>query len=379
MSSPATPVPPRPIRHLLAAAAVFAVLVGVADARQQEFKLDGSDRWIATRQVEPGSPEWQLLEAERALASGDPALAQLLAKRFLEANPLSPLRAEALLLRGDATQALGDEYQALFDYEELIRRYPGSEAFVTALQREYDIAVLYANGLKRRFFGTFRIISASEEAEELLIRIQERLPGSELAERAGIELADFYFRDRDLRMAAEAYDLFIRNYPKSRWQTKARLRLIYSFLAEYAGPQYDGTGLFEARARLRDLQVSDPALAEQVGAEPILVRIYESEAQKLLTTAEWYWKVGDAISTELFIRRLVKQYPDSVACLDALRVIPKVLAKLPASIRDGGPDYRALREAKLGVPWETTPPPVPRPPEPSPDEPPPTASAGAIR
>jgi outer membrane protein assembly factor BamD (BamD/ComL family) len=350
-------------RARIAASALVsaAALTGAASAQQEEFVLDGSDRWISIQPIEPGTPEFQLLEAQRALDRGDPGRAILLAKRFLEANPLSPLRAQALLIRGDATLALGDEYQALFDYEELIRRYPGSEAFVTALEREFDIAVKYANGMRRRFFGTVRIVPADEDAEELLIRIQERLPGSELAERAGLELADFYFRTRDLRMAAEAYDLFIRNYPRSQWQTKARLRLIYSFLAEYRGPQYDGTGLFEARARLRDLQVADPGLAEQVGAEAILVRVYESEAQKLLATAEWYWKVKDAISTELFIRRLVRQYPDSVATLDALRVVPMVLEKLPRTIRDGAPDYAALRLAKLGVPWDTMPPPATRP------------------
>lgn len=334
---------------------------GAAAAQQQEFKLDGSDRWIPTREIEPGSPENQLVQARRAIDNGDPAQARLLAKRFLEANPLSPLRAEAFLIRGDATDALGDEYQALFDYEEIARRYAGSEVFVTALEREYAIAKLYANGLKRKFFGTFRILSTYDDAQELLIRIQERLPGSELAERAGMELADFYFRNRELSMAADAYDLFLENYPKSQWVTKARLRLIYSYLASFKGPEYDGTGLFEARARLRDLQVNDPGVAQQIGSEAILVRIYESEASKLLSTADWYWQTNDPISTELFIRRIIKQYPDSVACLDALRVIPEVLARLPKSVVAGAPDYKALRAAKLGVAWETIPPPVPRP------------------
>ena len=46
-----------------------------------------------------------------------------------------------------------------------------------------------------------------------------------------MELADFYFRRRDMPLAADAYDLFVQNYPRSRQVVKARLRLIYSTYA----------------------------------------------------------------------------------------------------------------------------------------------------
>jgi outer membrane protein assembly factor BamD (BamD/ComL family) len=364
--------------------ALWLALASPASGQVQEFKLDGSDRWTETKEIDPVSDEGQIMAMRQALEAKDHGRARNLADRFIEARPLSPLRAEALLVRADATYGLDDEYNALYDYEEVCRRYAGSEVFVTALEREFEIAVAYAKGKKRKFFGTFRLLSAYEDAQELLIRIQERLPGSELAEKAGLALADFYFDNRELTLAAEAYDLFLENYPKSKHVTKAQLRLIYSYIAAFKGPLYDLTGLIEAKTRLRSLQVTDPALAEQVGADAILVRVYESEAAKLLTTADWYWKTGDAISAELFIRRIIKQYPHSVACLDALRVIPEVFAKLPESIARGAPNYRAMREAKLGVAWEVTPTATPQPapgpsPEPAPaaSQAPPTEAKGA--
>lgn len=338
-----------------------AALASTASAQVQEFKLDQGDRWSQTREIDPVSDEGQIMAMRQALEKKDAGRARTLADRFIEARPLSPLRAEALLVRADAMYALDDEYNALYDYEEVCRRYAGSEVFVTALEREYEIAVAYAKGKKRKFFGTFRILSTYEDAQELLIRIQERLPGSELAEKAGLSLADFYFDNRELTLAAEAYDLFLENYPKSKHVTKAQLRLIYSYIAAFKGPLFDLTGLVEAKTRIKSLQVTDPALAEQIGADAILVRGYESEAAKLLTTADWYWRTDDAISAELFIRRVVKQYPNSVACLDALRVIPAVMERLPQSIARGAPNYKAMREAKLGVAWDVTPPPAAQP------------------
>jgi len=343
----------RALRPLLAVLTVLC-MAQTGWSQAERYELDALDQWKKVADIDPSSEEAQLLAARRALIDGEPARAERLSSAFLERYPLSRYRADALLVRGDAKRGQ-DEYEALFDYEEICRRYPGSAVFIPALEREYEIAVTYADGLRRRFFGTFRWVDASEDAEELLIRVQERLPGSELGEKACMSLADYYFDKREMMMAAEAYRIFIENYPRSGRVSKARLRLIYAYLAGFRGPEYDASGLLEARAKLRSLQSLQPGLAQQVGAESILVRIEESEAAKFLSTAAWYLEVNDPISAELFIRRLVQRHPASIATLEALRIVPAVVAKLPKSILDDAPDYRALRKELLGLEWDEQP------------------------
>jgi outer membrane protein assembly factor BamD (BamD/ComL family) len=326
-----------------------------AAAQTETYQLDTLDRWQKVADVDPTSEEAQLLSARRALVNGEVSRAKNLANAFIERYPLSRYRADALLLRGDAKLAAGDEHEALFDYEEIARRYYGSSVFIPTLEREFEIAQSYANGLKKRFFGTFRIVDASEDAQELLIRIQERLPGSELAEKAGMALGDFYFDRREMMMAAEAYSIYLENYPRSAGVTKARLRLIYAYLAGFRGPEYDASGLLEARAKLRSMQALQPGLAQQIGATSVLVRIEESEAAKFLSIANWYLEVNDPISAEMFIRRLVQRHPRSIATLEALRIVPLVIARLPQSVIREAPDYRALRKSLLGVEWSDIP------------------------
>ncbi len=347
------------IRRLTAHCGILCIVCAIACGAfaQGDLKLSSDDRWVPPADSDPESPASQLRQAQLALARGDASRAYNLATGWLDRFPANPLRAHALLLKGDALLAKGDEYTALLDYEELAQRYPGSDVFVIALQREYEIAKAYANGLRKKFFGTFRWLNADDEAQEILIRIQERLPGSQLAEQAGMELADFYFRKRNLPLAAEAYDLFVQNYPRSLNVEKARLRLIYALCGSYKGPKYDARGLFEASARLKELQALDPITAQRVGADALLVRIYESEATKILYEAGWYEFMGDPISCELYIRRLVTQYPKSIAALLSLREIPKVLSQLPSEVRKqiqtNGPDYPKLRKELLGLDWET--------------------------
>ena len=315
---------------------------------QTDYTLDEFDRWKPSEV--PSPVDEQLQQARVALANGDAARAKNLSDNFLENNPLGQGRAEAFLILGDAQLALGNEYKALFAYEDVARRYSSTSSFIPALEREFEIAKAYAHGLRKKFLGTFRWLDAGDDAQEIFIRIQERLPGSELAEKAGMELSDYYFRIRDMPLAADSYDLFVQNYPRSKQVNKAKLRLIYSYYAQFKGPQYDASGLREATSRLKLLQADDPALAQQIGAEALLVRVYESEAAKLLNDAMWYQSMGDYISTELTLRSLVNRFPKSIATIQALKIAPGVVAKLPERVAKNCPDYAQLQSTLLGTP-----------------------------
>jgi tetratricopeptide (TPR) repeat protein len=235
---------------------------------------------------------------------------------WIEVNEFSksPLLPEAYLRRGDARVALGREDKALYDYEQVIKDFPGTEQFVISLERELEIGLRYLNGLRRRLWGTFRIEDATSIGEELLLRVQERLPGSRLAERAAIELADYYYRERELRLAADAYDIFVINYPRSEYQQKAMQRRVFANIARFKGPKYDAGGLLEAQILIRDFAQRYPAQAEETGMNDALVaRLDESAAAQMLETARWYFKRKDPTSARVLLTRLVRKHPQTIA------------------------------------------------------------------
>ncbi|UCD74449.1 MAG: outer membrane protein assembly factor BamD [Phycisphaerales bacterium] len=343
------------LRPLLLALLAQAILLAAAAVAlgQENYTLTDNDTWARIDGVEPGSPEGQLVEARRALAAGEPIRAENLATQWIDRYEQHPILPEAYLLRGDALMAQREYYRAAFDYEFIARVFPGSDAFITALERELQIARLFGSGLKRKLWG-MRIADASDDAEELLIRIQERLPGSRLAEEAGMELGDFYFRRRNMTLAVEMYSLFVENYPNSEQINKARKRLIYAHLAAFKGPEFDATGLYNARAESVRLKALAPIAAEEIGVDALIARIDESNARKMLHTTRWYLRTGDLIAAEFTIRRLVERYPRTLAAADALRLVQEILPRLPQSVREEGPDYEALRTDLLRGPEAAT-------------------------
>ena len=267
---------------------------------------------------DPSTPQGQIQLIRRTLVAGNASKAEKQAKKWIKDNPGSNLLVQAYMLKADAIAAQGSYYRSLQDYELVILLYPGTEQFRTAIEREYDIAKLFIGGLQRKgqWFG-FRLFPADDTGVELLIRVQERLPGSTLGERASIDIGDYYFDKGQMDLASEAYDLFLLNYPNSRQREWATLRLIQASLARYKGPEFDPSGLTDAAQRLREYKRDYPAAAEKIGAGALMVRINESLAKKKLVTARWYEERGLKRGAITMYRNVVTDYPGSAAALEA--------------------------------------------------------------
>ena len=300
---------------------IAAALPSYAHAQEQYKLINGQWEKLAT--YPPNSPEGKLQTIRKKIAEEQYREAEDLAKSWIAQYPDSPMLVEAYLLSGDAKTGRKYYYEALYDYEKVIRDFPASEQFHTALEREYQIGRLYLKGIKRRLFS-MPIIPADSEGEELLIRIQERAPGSALGEKASLFLADHLYDIGDMEDAAEAYDLFLTNYPFSSQREWAMLRLIHASLARFKGPQYDPSGLIEAQTRLEVFREEFPASAERIGANSLIVRIQESLALKHLSSAEWYITRGNEISAAYTLRRIIEDFPQTTAARQALKRLTKL-------------------------------------------------------
>ena len=343
------PMPTPAIRHSLTLVLLLAGAIAAPPSAlaQSEYRMDQSGNWVQTGSPQPGSDEATLAQAKKELAEDRPADAQNTVSPWIDKNDRSnnPLLAQALIIRADALTAQGDEYDALYDYERAIKQFPATQSFITGVERELDIGVRYTGGLRKKFFGV-RILPSSDIGEELLIRVQERMPGSRLAERAGIELADYYYRDHDLSLAVEAYDLFIQNYPNSQYKQRAMQRRIYATIARFKGPKYDGSSLIDAKILTRRYVSLYPAEAEKAGLDDgLLTRLDESSGQEMLESANWYLKRGDEISARMVLRRLVRDHSKTAAAQKALEIIQSkgwpVQLGAESKPKVAGPDFDA--------------------------------------
>jgi len=307
--------------------AALAILCFAGLVRAQTtYELRNDATPAPVRQTaEYNEDEAVVTEARRLIAAGRTGAAKDLLTRWLKAgnrknNPWLP---DALLARGDARLARNDEFKSLYDYEKVLKDHTASDAFTKALEREYDVASLYLNGRRKKVFG-MRLDSGVPTAEEIIIRINERLPGSNLAERSLLELADYYYRVRDLTMAAETYDVFLALYPRSAMRARAQQRRIYATIAQFKGPRHDASGLIEARYQIEDFQRDFPVEAQRLGmSDALQARLDESAAEQLLTVARWYMKRDDGPSARLTLVRLIRKHPGTGAAREGYQLMER--------------------------------------------------------
>src|SRR5205085_3998781 len=132
------------------------------------------------------------------------------------------------------------------------------------------------------------MFEAQEEGVEMMYRIQQRSPGSPLAEKALLRTADYYYASADYDLAEDAYGAYVKSYPRSPFVPRVKLRQAYSNLAQFRGLRFDATPVVDAKTQLEAIVQQYPDLAAEENIPSILERIDTTFARKLEVTADFY-------------------------------------------------------------------------------------------
>jgi outer membrane protein assembly factor BamD (BamD/ComL family) len=308
---------------------VLAAGASICFAQKKTWEYDNG-QWPQVNDVSPQPVSAAEIDrAEQYLSHGDSTTARQILLAWEHVHKDSPVRDRAVYL---IAESYYDEDQLILSFyylDEVMDEYPESRLFYTALQKQYDIADEFLNGRRRRFLG-MAILPAEDEAVEMLYRIQQRSPGSALAEKALLRTADYYYNTAQYDYAADAYTAFVRSYPRSDATPRARLRAAFASLAQFRGLKFDPTPIIDARAQLLDIERDYPSMAAEENVAQAIEQIDSAFAAKLLVTADFYQRTGEFRAEAYFLRFLIDTYTSSPEAATA-RVR---LAALPASARN---------------------------------------------
>jgi hypothetical protein len=319
---------------ILAVAPSFASAQTTQPARERNWQLSGGEWRESVAPTTQRTAEPVLDRIERMLRRKDRGSYKAafdLGVQWVLANRNSPNRDRGLLLIAKALYGYGNRVKAFYYCDELLDTYPDSELFNDALQLQYDIADAYLEGYKRRWLGV-PMFGAKEEGVEMLYRIRNRAPGSPLAEKSLLRTADHYRFDGQFDFAADAYQFYARQYPRSPMTPRARLWGAYCSLAQFRGVRFDPTPVIDAREQLRAIQAAYPDLAREENLDSILARIDGVFAKKLYTTATYYRRVRDDGAAAYTYKYLIKAYPqapESERAATWLNALPQWAQNMP--------------------------------------------------
>jgi outer membrane assembly lipoprotein YfiO len=311
---------------------VVASLAIAAHAQEpKSWELRGGGKYweqVKTPASQPASDE-TLDRVEQLITNGQYLTAKHQVVQWIRTHQKSPLRDRAVFLLGQANYGYGDRLAAFYNFDEVLDLYPDSPLFNPALARQYEIADAYLKGYKRRFLG-MPMFGAEDEAIEMLYRIQQRSPGSPLAEKALLRTGDYYYRDSEFDLAADVYAAFVRSFPRSPEVPRVQLRQAFSYYAQFRGLRFDATPIIDAREQLTAVIQQYPKLAEEENIAPVIQRIDQTLARKIYLTGDFYQRTKQPRAAVYTWRYLIQAYPTAPEAEQARRQI----ARLPKAAQE---------------------------------------------
>ncbi|MBI5865267.1 MAG: outer membrane protein assembly factor BamD [Planctomycetes bacterium] len=311
------PLLPRWMRYALPA---MVLSCATAPAQEEQYRerdvLDPeTDAWVDAP-VQPGTPQGELDEARSLLAQGKSAAALRLLKKWTAANPDHDRYLEGMFLLGESYFEERDFYKAYQSYDVVVQN-TGGELFYKALRREMDVARAFLSGQKRILWRIFRI-PAYDDCVKIVGRVWEQVPGTRMGEESLKHKADYHFENGDLDLAQDGYVKISREYPNGRYTQAAMLRAAEAAEAAFPGVKHDDRALVDANERYRHVQDAYPDFARRENVDERLESIRQKRAEKDYAVAQWYEKVKQTGAAEFYYKRLLRDYPGTLASTQAL-------------------------------------------------------------
>ena len=295
-------------------------------------------QWIEVKAVE-GTPQGELALIRGYMADEEHRRVISAAKTFRRKYPVDYRREDVAMLAGHAQMARGYYMKAHEWYARQLDEFPAGELFTEALEREYQIADAFLEGRNQvwEIFEVWSIeivrLSATAEAIEILMRIAERAPTSELAERALLRIGDYHYEDENYLRAAEAYDEYLAMFPKRPRSPYAQLRAARAIYATYRGARYGSLPLEDAHRRFNDFAAAYPDRTRAEGIGKILDEIRDRRAEADYYVAELFERIGHPKAARSYYNQAAKRpvYGQTIWTIRAEAAVKRLANRQAAS------------------------------------------------
>ncbi len=215
------------------------------------------------------------------------------------------IKAEVLFSRGKLVKAVRG-------YDKFLAKFPESELYEAALDREFAIATAFLAGQKIPVLKIFRI-RGYEQGEKVMEKITDRAGNAPIGIKAALAVARSQEKRRKYNDAYLKWSQISSRWPTGQTGKDALLGMARCKHAAYIGPKYDASGLVSAKSYYENFKARYTKDAEELGIDEILRQINEQLAYKQFSIAQFYQKSGNKPAANLYYQMVIDNWPDSTA------------------------------------------------------------------
>ncbi len=255
-------------------------------------------------QAQDNTAAGMIAQAEQAAEQGKTGSAIKTYKRVKARYPLTSSAATAAFRLGGLYESQGKISSAFEAYQDFIDTYKTGANFRTALDRQFTIANSAKDGAKVKWLGISRRLESSRIIE-MYQSVISNAPRAATAPQALYSIGEVYERDRDIRLARNAYQQVVDDFAGTRQARDAQLAIANMSFEEVEGGSYDAENLTAADDAVEEFLLTNPGDTDN----DLLTKraaIDESSAEKSFEIARYYEKQGQLKAAAIYYSEVAR-------------------------------------------------------------------------
>ena len=155
----------------------------------------------------------------------------------------------------------------------------------------------------------------------------EQFPGTDKTDDALYYLGVSYSKEKDYALASAQFDRLLRDFPTSPLQPDALIELARCDDLQSHGAPLDQTETERALTRYNQFVDQYPDHARAAEARARIQVLRDRLAEKILRSGRLYFKLRRDSAAEFYLRKLIREYPDSKWVREAAGLLSEVLKR----------------------------------------------------
>jgi outer membrane protein assembly factor BamD len=329
--------PLRKISRYAACAALTAVFAASFPARGSAYWVwtPETKKFINPKYAVKDTPKEQFDWAKSFYDAKDYKRAAVEFEKLAKNFEFSEYASRGQYYAGLSYDSMNKYYIAYQAYQKAIDNFPHTENLDEIIQREFEIAGIYAEKKNPKVLGA-DIMTSNERAIEIYRKVVDNAPFGKLADEAQFRMGEVMKRDGRFEEATLAFQRIVDDYPDSKFADKAQYEVAQCAYKASLQPAYDvgptdrALRIFEDYASMsKDERLSKEAL-------DTMKRLKDRAAEKSMMTARFYESQNHPVSAIIYYQDVIDRFPDSTAVTEAKSKIEVLQAKAARKSTSGG-------------------------------------------
>lgn len=251
--------------------------------------------------------------------------------------PFSFHAGEAQFKIGFCSEQQADFPRAFKEYQKCIEKYPASEFFEKALERQYNIANLFLSGEPQRVWK-MPLPPSWEQTAKMYEQIIKNAPYGRYAAEAQFKIGLCDEKTKKWSEAIQVYNTVLDRYPGNDIADDAQYQIGYVWFQAAERPDYDQGAAEKAIQAFNEFIAQYPNSDKVPQAKENLATVHGRLTQGSFNIAKFYESQKRPDAAVIYYREVVQKAPDS----DMARIAREKIAELTPMNASGPPTPKDL-------------------------------------